>query len=200
MSVCERAQRSACACVVAALPTFWRVVVWRERGFRGAANEQPASLELDERVTYLPELVRESDPPGRACASSHRRNRFILFLSLIRKPRARSRPSRKTHRACRPYSSAYPSTGSDVVDDALGVRVLSGRGLVRQRGHGSSACCYGRRLRCVGGWDGEYVTRDKNRTARCSATCARRRRGATVNNEQKNTQYRIHSHERLMPV
>lgn len=89
MSVRARAQRSACACVVAALPTFG-VLVWGERGFRGAANEQPASLELDARVTYLPELVRESDPPGRACAGSHLRNRRILFLSLIRKPRARA--------------------------------------------------------------------------------------------------------------
>jgi len=105
-----------------------------EWGIRGAANEQPASLELDARVTYIPELVRESDPPVRACARGRRRNRCILFLSLIRKPRARARARHhEKHTAhadppvqCRrPYSSACPSTGSDVVGDALGGRVLS---------------------------------------------------------------------------
>lgn len=53
-SVRARAQRS-CACVVGSAANLLLASTWGERGFRGAANEQPASLELDARVTYLPE-------------------------------------------------------------------------------------------------------------------------------------------------
>lgn len=87
-----------CVCRRSAANLSW-VAVWRERGFSGAANEQPASLELDARVTYLLKLVRESELPGRACAGSHRRNRRILFLSLIRKPRARRAHHHEKHTA-----------------------------------------------------------------------------------------------------
>jgi len=130
-------------------------------------NNQPASLELDARVTYLPELVRESDPPGRACAGGHRRNR-ILFLSLIRKPRARARartvtkntprmPTRllfrlSINRVRRP--STMPSAYGCCVgagEDTAAMRVVTVVGYGVSTG-GSAA----------GGWDGEYVTRDKD--------------------------------------
>lgn len=49
-----------CVCRRSAANLSW-VAVWRERVFSGTANEQPASLELDARVTYLLKLVCESE-------------------------------------------------------------------------------------------------------------------------------------------
>lgn len=195
-----------CVCCRSAA-NLWCVLVWGERGFRGAANEQPASLELDARVTYLPELVRESDPPGRACAGSHLRNRRILFLSLIRKPRARAHTimkntprmptllfrlfvNRVRRRRRRPRRTGVVGTRAGKAARTRQLCVLL---------RSSATVCRWMGWRRVAGME------NTSREIKTEPLVVRRHERADAEEQRwimsrKNTQYRIHSHERPIPV